>query len=477
MKKLFSLLNKGYILVFGICFSFTENVLARAGGGGGGGDGGDGGDGGGGGYDGSSYDGSSYDGGSYNGSSYHGDLWLVWLLIPVGFLVAPFVIAVIWDLLYPEKEKKFANRPDTNRQFPEGLQKEKILLAFTSIQTAWQNKDLKEVRKWISDGVYQRFNAQFAMMNKLSQVNNLSNISVDKIRCDQTDIDGNYQIADVAIRFKMDDEFISDKYPSFNKYYTGETAVEYWTFIKRQDAQTDKNLYTNKNCPNCGALVEINLGEISRCGGCGTLTNNGSYDWVLSEITQEVDYNSKINFAQKKELQQLTKNDKFFAVQRIEDVASNIFMQVMEVMCGASEIKLSRFADELTVNSIIKSKKEFGNFIFNRLYLNSVDLVSFCSADEKINLSFFLKVSYQRVREGEQIKLLDSDVVTTNCTMILSKNENALHSCEKETVYSYECSNCGAPYSDTTNAVCGYCNASVIDFKRNWILTFFKMAN
>ena len=135
------------------------------------------------------------------------------------------------------------NMPE--QAFPEGLDKLKVQSSFIEIQNAWQKKDLTIVRKWISDGVYQRYTAQFQMMNKLSQVNKLSNIRINGIKLAKTGVDGKYQTADVAISFTMDDEFISEKYPSFNQKFRGESAMEYWTFIKRNDAQQNKNLYNN----------------------------------------------------------------------------------------------------------------------------------------------------------------------------------------------------------------------------------------
>lgn len=471
MKNTRFLLLKSMPFIFSMCcVLLAANAFARAGGGGGG-DGG-----------------SSSDGGDFDGGGALFDIVGLLLNGGSGGIILAIIIVIVYFYLKKNKvvdsptdtDEDNNNEPDiftpkSQQSFPPGLDSEKIKTAFLSIQQAWQNKDLKNVRKWISDGVYQRFNAQFKMMNKLSQVNTLSNISIANITPIATDEEGNYETADIAIHFRMTDEFISEKYPSFNVKYRGETAVEYWTFIRRKDALTDTNLYNNNNCPNCGAPFEIKMGEISRCNGCGTLTNSGSYDWVLSEITQEADYNNKINFSEKNQLRQKTKKDELFSVQRIEDVASNIFMQVMEVLCGASEKKLNRFADEATLNKIVTLKNEAGSFVFNRLYLNSVDLVSFYNSENKINLSFFLKVSYQRVRTSPTLELIDPDVVTTHCTMVLSKNENAMQTNTKETVYSYECSNCGAPYSDTTNAVCEYCTAPLADSNRDWILTFFEL--
>jgi DNA-directed RNA polymerase subunit RPC12/RpoP len=462
MKKSLTLLNNAPITLCTILFLVSQDIFARAGGGGGGHSSGGGGH--------SSGGSGFYSGGGSGGGG----------SLNTGTVIIIIVGVVIY--LYLKKNGKLGGNSDgvneeieaiPDQAFPEGLDKQKVENSFLSIQDAWQKKDLKNVRKWVSDGVYQRFNAQFEMMNKLQQTNKLTNIKIDGIKLANTAADGHYHTADVAIGFTMDDEFLSEKYPSFNQKFNGESAMEYWTFIKRNDAKAGKNLYDNNNCPNCGATFDVSMGEISRCSACGTLTNNASYDWVLSEITQEGDY-FNTNFTKRAELLELTKNDNLFSVQRIEDVASNVFMQTMEVISGAPEKKLSRFADAETTKSILETKKRWGNFVFDRLYLNDVDLVDFNTKNERLNLDFLLKVTYQRVEAGQNIKLIDSDMVTKVYTLTLSKNLKALQTPEKETVFSYECTNCGAPYTDTTNDVCQYCSAPLIDFNKNWVLTFFR---
>ena len=87
-----------------------------------------------------------------------------------------------------------------------------------------------------------------------------------------------------------------------------------------------------------------------------------------------------------------------------------------------------------------------------------------------------MKASYQRVQAGQTLKLLDEEMLTRNYVLVLSKNSKALQTAEKETVYSYECASCGAPFTDTTDDVCPYCSAPIIDFNRNWVLTYFKMS-
>ncbi len=465
-KAVSSNASKYFFATMAISFAISNEMLARAGGGGGG----------------HSSGGHSSGGGGYGGG---GGFYM-----PVGggggmspsVVVLIIIIVVIYVVVKgrmgggnPEMGEDNGSLNIPSQPFPEGLDKAKVQTSFIAIQNAWQQKDLKDVRKWISDGVYQRYAAQFQMMNKLSQVNKLTNIQVNGIKLAKTAVDGNYQTADVAISFTMDDEFLSSKYPSFNERFFGDSDTEVWKFIKKQGAQGGKNLYDNQNCPNCGAPFETKMGEISRCSQCGTLTNNATYDWVLSEITQVDDYNGNNGLEINQELHELTKNDTLFAVQRVEDIASNVFMQIMEVLTGESDKKLARFAEPETVAAILKQKAAMGSIVFDRLYLNDVTLSSFNTTTERLNLVFSLTATYQRVRAGQTLTLIDPEMATANYQMVLTKNLKGLQTPAKETVYSYECSNCGAPFADTTNDVCPYCGTAVIDFNRNWVLTEFTM--
>lgn len=362
-----------------------------------------------------------------------------------------------------------------NIQFPEGLTPEKVSTSFMELQQAWQQQDLSKVRKWMSDGVYQRFTAQFAMMKKLTQQNRLSNIRIHNISVAALNSDGAYQTADVAISFSMDDEFISQQYPSLNESYEGDTDTEYWTFIKRTDSKpSGADMYNTDNCPNCGAPLENKMGEVSRCMSCKTLTNNAAYDWVLSEITQVDDYGGKNPLLSDSNLHELTKNDPLFSIQRVEDIASNVFMQIMEVFTGDNNKKLSRFADPVLAENLIQQKAAAGSFVFDRLYLNDVTLSGYNQDNGKLNLIFKLSATYQRVQLGNRLVPLDPVMGSHRFDMMLSKDLAALNQPQKEIAFSYECASCGAPYDDTTNDTCSYCDALVVDTARNWVLTGFR---
>jgi DNA-directed RNA polymerase subunit RPC12/RpoP/predicted lipid-binding transport protein (Tim44 family) len=388
------------------------------------------------------------------------------------------IIIIVYAVRYNNQQKAGGGgggeMPESTVPFPEGLDATKVANSFMAIQDAWQRKDLSQVRKWLSDGMYQRLTTQFNMMNKLGQSNTLSNIRINGIAASETAIDGKYRTAEVAISFTMDDSFTSSKYPEFNESYQGDSDTEYWTFIKRIDSTDEKNLYDNNNCPNCGAPFEVKMGEISRCSNCNTLTNSAAYDWVLSEITQADDYSGGAGLVNDATLKELMKNDPFFAVQRMEDIASNIFMQIMDVYTGGDDEKrLTRFADDKTTQALLQQKRSMRPFVFDRLYLNNVTLTNYSIEENEVKLRFSLNATYRRVATGARLQMLDGDFVTTPATLELSRNKNVLAK-TGETVYSYECSSCGAPYTDTTEDHCNYCDAPVIDKQRNWVLTGFS---
>ena len=436
-------------------------VFARAGGGGGHSSGG------------GSHGGGGYGGGGYGGGGYGGGYSI--LDSPIGIVI--FVIIVVAGVYYNKLKASGALSdgppaaiPETV-PFPQGLDTHKVATSFMAIQNAWMNKDLTQVRKWLSDGMYQRFTTQFKMMNALDQKNILSHIVIRGITPTGVQTDGHYQVAEVAISFSMNDSFISGKHPEFNENYSGDTDTEYWVFIRRTGTEQEKNLYDNNSCPNCGAPFEVKMGEISRCSNCNTLTNSATYDWVLSEITQAGDHTDAMQHNYYAELQDVMANDPFFSVQRMEDIASNVFMQIMEVFTIAGEKRLSRFADARTTAAVIARKQQMQPFVFDRLYLNDVTLSKYNAEGDIIKLYFDLKATYRRVSSEGRMHLLDNDFAETYYYLELSRYKDV--GSKAETVYSYECSSCGAPYTDTTQDHCTYCDAPVTDIKKNWVLTDF----
>ena len=248
-----------------------------------------------------------------------------------------------------------------NTDFNVSLFKEKVRTSFKEIQNAWMLQDLSSVRKWISDGMYQRFNTQFLMMKQIDQTNEISDINIHNVFIDDVETDGVFDILHVGIQYTMYDGFESGKYTQLNDGGPS-SLTEYWSFIKKSGVK-EKDIYHSNNCPNCGGQLPANGGETARCPYCSTITYLGDYDWVLAEITQADDYlnsNSKFEkqgkFAQRILSQIKNKND--FSLQNLEDKASNGYMQMMTAFMLKKPETARRFvADNLyaKIESKIKS--------------------------------------------------------------------------------------------------------------------------
>lgn len=476
MKKLFdrfsAFISVNRRTVITLLFLFTAlAVFASAGGGGGGGGGSD----------------------SDDGGFVALIIYIIIELLPFPYNLIAFALLIFFGYLANRKRKTrsglnsvpsfysidhqvSAVPPDFMQRNPGFDQQQffnKVGTAFNEIQLAWMNQDLSKVRRWISDGVWQRFHTQFVMMQALGQRNTMSDIRIQKLVIDQVHRDGNYDIIDVGIHFTMEDNFITDKFPELNQEGFLEN-VEYWSFIRKSGVK-EKDMFHSQNCPNCGGQLPEKTGEVSRCEHCGTITTLGDYDWVLAEITQSVDHaNESAKFSKDgtltQKIRQAIGNDPEFSVQFVEDKASNAYMQIMSAMVMQKPERMRRFTGDPLYEQLGAKIKANPPFVFNRLYLNNVTLMDFYQHSGKDHLVLSFRRSSQRVDiSGGKLMLIDAMMYTTNEVMILSRDTGAGRA--KGSLYAHSCPSCGGPVGDTIDLNCSYCGAQLNSTKTEWIVT------
>lgn len=365
-------------------------------------------------------------------------------------------------------DRFIANNPDFN----EDNFKNNVRDAFMKIQQAWQDQDISPVRKFISDGVYQRFNTQFKMMRMLKQTNRLSDIDIKNIYIDRVETDGLYDIVHTAIHAGITDHFVSEIDHSLDSGGR-EEFVEYWSFIKKR-GKPRVDIYSTDNCPNCGAPLPKDMGEMSRCDACGTQTNSGEYDWVLSEITQADDYVSRHPKLAKsgdlnEKVRELISENEDFSIQLVEDKASNGYLQILTAVAENDPSIMRRFVND-DVFELVRRRMTDGKIAFNRIFLNDVYLVGVHESDGKNHLSIAIKSSYQRVaiKEGKAAKL-DLAMVSNIEVVIMSRDRGA--SASKGSIYAHSCASCGAPVENSLELKCGYCSTALNSTSNEWIIT------
>ncbi|NTW54618.1 MAG: TIM44-like domain-containing protein [Chlorobaculum sp.] len=459
---------------------FTGELLARAGGAGGG-DGG-----------------SGYSGGG-NGVDYGIDTYRGYA--PSGhfnfsvIVIAIFLLAILYSIFsVVAKFRKGSNdnafgepMPDAAPDIridndagipgaPPGFDRSafltKVRKAFNDVQMAWceQNSDL--MRRFISDGVYQRFSTQFKMMRLLRQTNLLSGINISMLWVDRIEQDGQYDIVHAGIKASMTDRFSCALNHELDEEGKSE-FVEYWSFICKHGA-AGRDMYDTEQCPNCGAPLPKDIGEVCQCKYCNATINSGEFDWVLAEITQQDDYRRDGNHAEKyagldakvDEMEALYGD---FCVQLVEDKASNAWMQMMTSKAMHDPAIMRRFVtDELFRQ--LAPQYEKNREIFNRLFLNRVTLINAEKKENKNRLTFAITCSYQRAElTGNSVRLLDQEIVEREEIMTLTRDASA--GAGKGSIYQHNCSSCGAPVKDTLDIKCSFCGSTLNSTANDWIVS------
>jgi len=460
-------INFAVFLIIIFFIAYTAEVYARAGGGGG----------------------SSGGGGGGDGSGLIGLLIYIIFMIPFpwNFVVIGIIILVGWLANKKQKQQTVLNQLPmgnagdklkalekyklVNPEFNAEAFKTKVKTAFIQIQEAWMLKDMSKVRKYISDGMYQRLNIQFKMMNILDQENIIDKLLVKNVYIDKIEYDGNFEIIHTAIHASIVDKFVSSKYPQLNNG-GAEEFVEYWSFIKKRGIK-EQNLFNTQNCPKCGAELPKNAGDVSQCSYCKTITNLGDYDWILSEMTQADDYISIYSKVSKEsalsmKIQELCKTNEDFSIQNIEDKASNGYLQIVTAQTLKDPSIMRRFvSDELYEKLKIFNDSEI---VYNRYYLNDVTLIGANLINNKNVLSIAIKSSYQRVmlKEGKAI-LLDQVVMSKTETIQMSRD--VAPQVSKGSLYAHVCPSCAGPVKDTIDTKCQYCGNELNSTKSEWIIT------
>lgn len=423
---------------------------------------------------------SSSSGGRYSGSK-------VTLPFPLYLIVVILMVALIIYMMRRDLQSSVFNNLTVNETSPkteftqEFLQRNgdfnqeefigKVKKIFFDVGEDWQNQDVSNVRRMISDGLYQRFTIQFKMMKVLKQVNIMEKIDLKDVFPIKMYTDGIYDVIDVRIGASGYDSFQCQLDPTLNQ--SGfEEYIEYWTFVRKTRAK-NVDMYHNNNCPNCGAPLPNNLGEVSKCEYCNSILNSGEFDWVLSEITQAMDYvttnkklrdNSKFN----ENVGTLQEQYKDFSIQLMEDKASNAYLQILAARVAKDSSIMRRFVTNRAFDKIINSFSD-DNIAYNRIFLNDVTILGIYQSDTQNVLAISVSSSYQRVKLiNESIEKLDYYVTKRNEVIFMTRDKNPLES--KGLLYMHNCPNCGAPISNTTSVVCEYCQSQLNSSKFEWIV-------
>ncbi len=162
---------------------------------------------------------------------------------------------------------------------------ERVGLVFSTFHTAWSSQDLKPVRPFLSDALFdtQRYWVETYKAQGLRNITGhprITNIELVRVVSDAHFDAITVRVAAYCNDFTLDAAgAVVGGSKEDQRFYS-----EYWTLIR--SAGSTRPAKADAACPNCGAAAEkLNMAGV--CEACGSKITLGKFDWVLSRIEQD----------------------------------------------------------------------------------------------------------------------------------------------------------------------------------------------
>jgi uncharacterized tellurite resistance protein B-like protein len=347
--------------------------------------------------------------------------------------------------------------------------------AFEKIQESWSDMTLDEVRAFVSDGVYERFSLQLAMLREANRRNVIDGLSVQKseivaVRCDEQFDCIHLRFRATAIDYTID---FDDNTIVAGDRKTPQPFTEYWTFLRKPGAKTlDRPGLMEGHCPSCGAPQSMT--DKTVCEYCSAVINSGEYDWVLSEITQEIVWDAESATELPPGVADLRATDAGFSVEHIEDRTSAIFWRVRasEFFRDLNYVKKVGDADfvESTGKELAENEGEVRTWYADAA-VGAVELLQVSHDDDGYDrASVRLRWSGAKLTNAEIEHITSPDEPTFMQESFVLKRKHGVQSTAKNQLASCHCPTCGAPETLDNSDVCAYCDTPLNDGAHGWVL-------
>jgi predicted lipid-binding transport protein (Tim44 family)/uncharacterized tellurite resistance protein B-like protein len=351
---------------------------------------------------------------------------------------------------------------------------ERCKTAFARIQEAWSEMCLDSVRSCMSDGVHERFSLQLAMMRAANRRNLISGLVINSaeiaaVRCD-SDFDCiHLQISATAIDYTFD---FDDKRVVAGDKRTPDSFTEFWTFLRRPNARTLSGLGAlEARCPNCGAPQEL-LDKIV-CPHCEAVLNSGAYDWVLSEITQEIVWDAKSAGELPPGVAALRERDPGFSMAHLEDRASAVFWRIR----AAEFFRDMNYVRKVSAPEVVDAVEALtpaGNGSrtwYADAAVGAVELVRASQDEDGFDRALVLvNWSGAKLTNARMAHDTRPGQGAIRHHMYTFKRRHGVSSSPQYLLASCHCPACGAPETISNTDVCAFCSVQLNTGEQGWVL-------
>lgn len=169
--------------------------------------------------------------------------------------------------------------------FSEEAMKEHIANLYIRMQNCWSTKQWEEMRASMTDALFNQMGSQLQGLIRGRMTNYVERIAVLSVDLTGFGQDENKDMLTAIVQTRIVDYTLRDdtgELVSGNR--TAEKFMTYeWMMVRSKGAATGTvEGQEAKNCPNCGAPLDLN--HTAKCAYCGTIITAEEHDWVLSAI-------------------------------------------------------------------------------------------------------------------------------------------------------------------------------------------------
>jgi hypothetical protein len=380
----------------------------------------------------------------------------LWSLPCLFIILLPFSLIFILFRRKNRKDKStIVSLQDLNKLDPEfNLENFQTIVGKIAnvLQESWNSGDMKNVRPFISSGLYSRLNNQLNLLkNNDGVVNKMEEFGIVSISIKDYSTENEYQTVhlnmvfeakDITVPADLSENEIQKKLKSSSLI----TYSEIYSFNRKIGVKTnpEKFLITG-NCPSCGSPADYSHYSL-KCNNCGNIYNSGEKDWVLSEITQISEWKKKS-----------TLDVPSFNHQVLEDRASAVFWKYLTFLIYGNKLYIQRDATHKFIQNFVQKSE--------KIYLPVVGGVNLLDCIQKENR---YEAKVQILWSASNIKGGEPSGKVSHILMVRDSKPNKTGF--SETI----CVNCGAPFPERDTLVCEYCNESIPEKVNDWLLEEVK---
>ncbi|MEE3369456.1 MAG: TIM44-like domain-containing protein [Planctomycetota bacterium] len=346
--------------------------------------------------------------------------------------------------------------------------------AFLEIQQAWQNQDMTAVQHFVTDGIYEKFVVQFRTQQLQNYREKLEKIAVRNVRIAEWRPAGVFEVLTVEVDAEMADYRVS---PENGEWISGqlgvESFVEYWSFIRRRNLQSGdrQGSLLGGECPNCGSSIELN--QFSRCNSCDAVLRSGTYDWVLSEITQASEWRAHKERDDRQAGDYRKRYDPEFSLQHLEDRAAVIFYRKAAADLAGSPDPLRKMATGEFCDAYQAGLRAANRKFDVDCAVGSVDCQGLIADADRHYAVVEIRWSSHPVTMGDDGKMSAPGHATLCYSWMIMMRLATARGNQETGFASTQCPACGAPESDLNSDACDYCGEVMNTGLHDWVLVEF----